>query len=150
MTFRHWSGVSPYTSSFEFAGTCVFGKQSAGKRLLRPLLSRAKARHIPKLRLAFLPSSLTRNHPFTLGYSPCPPVSVCGTDSIFLARKGFSWKIFGLSWPGLSQTFHSPLLIMFAIPVQNRFTVCQNLASAKLNAFPVNNLKPLFKHNKER
>jgi len=28
LTFRHWPGVSSYTSSYEFAGTCVFGKQS--------------------------------------------------------------------------------------------------------------------------
>ena len=38
-------------------------------------------RHLANLRLAFLPSSLTNAHPFTLGYSPCPPVSVCGTDT---------------------------------------------------------------------
>src|SRR5690349_4288939 len=30
LTFRHWSGVTPYTSSFEFAGSCVFGKQLPG------------------------------------------------------------------------------------------------------------------------
>src|SRR5437879_5346588 len=28
VTFRHWAGVSPYTSTFVFAETCVFGKQS--------------------------------------------------------------------------------------------------------------------------
>ena len=28
MTFRHRAGVSPYTSSFDLAETCVFGKQS--------------------------------------------------------------------------------------------------------------------------
>ncbi len=27
LTFWHWSGVTPYTSSCEFAGSCVFGKQ---------------------------------------------------------------------------------------------------------------------------
>jgi len=27
LTFRHWSGITPYTSSYEFAGSCVFGKQ---------------------------------------------------------------------------------------------------------------------------
>ena len=31
LTFRHWSGVSPYTSPYGFAETCVFGKQSLGK-----------------------------------------------------------------------------------------------------------------------
>ena len=30
MTFRHRAGVSPYTSSYDFAETCVFGKQSLG------------------------------------------------------------------------------------------------------------------------
>lgn len=30
LTFRHRAGVSPYTSSFELAETCVFGKQFRG------------------------------------------------------------------------------------------------------------------------
>ena len=30
LTFRHWAGVSPYTSPFGLAETCVFGKQSPG------------------------------------------------------------------------------------------------------------------------
>ena len=30
LTFRHWAGVSPYTSSFDFAETCVFDKQLLG------------------------------------------------------------------------------------------------------------------------
>ncbi len=30
LTFRHWAGISPYTSSHELAGTCVFVKQSPG------------------------------------------------------------------------------------------------------------------------
>jgi len=30
LTFRHWAGVSPYTSTFVFAETCVFGKQLHG------------------------------------------------------------------------------------------------------------------------
>ena len=30
LTFRHRAGVSPYTSSFDFAETCVFGKQLLG------------------------------------------------------------------------------------------------------------------------
>ena len=37
LTFRHWSGVTPYTSSYEFAGSCVFGKQLPGKLSLRPI-----------------------------------------------------------------------------------------------------------------
>ena len=30
LTFRHRAGVSPYTSSFDLAQTCVFAKQSPG------------------------------------------------------------------------------------------------------------------------
>ena len=30
LTFQHRAGVSPYTSCFHLAGTCVFGKQSLG------------------------------------------------------------------------------------------------------------------------
>ena len=30
LTFQHWAGVSPYTSTFVFAETCVFGKQLPG------------------------------------------------------------------------------------------------------------------------
>ena len=30
LTFRHWAGVSPYTSSFNLAETYVFAKQSPG------------------------------------------------------------------------------------------------------------------------
>ena len=54
---------------------------------------------------AVLPNSFTRNHPFALGYSPCPPVSVFGTDPAFLARKGFSWKLAHLGLPCQSKTF---------------------------------------------
>ena len=45
MTFWHWSSVTPYTSSCEFAGSCVFGKQLPGKLSLRPqtIASRGRA-----------------------------------------------------------------------------------------------------------
>ena len=47
LTFRHRAGVSPYTSSFDLAETCVFGKQSLGP-ILCGLLSKAPL--LPKLR----------------------------------------------------------------------------------------------------
>ena len=57
MTFRHRAGVSPYTSSYDFAETCVFGKQSLGPFHCGPLeLESAKDFHstgaslLPKLR----------------------------------------------------------------------------------------------------
>ena len=138
LTFQHWSGVSPHTSPYGFAETCVFGKQSPGifrcsrrsaseaptTKLQIPNKSQisiskcsknnilviwiwmlgfiwnldfgiwnsqceASARHLPKLRLAVLPSSLTRVLPFALGYSPSPPVSVLSTDAILLTLEVF-------------------------------------------------------------
>ena len=64
MTFWHWSSVTPYTSSYEFAGSCVFGKQLPGKLSLRPILRWAGL--IPKVRPLFcrVPWS-------TLTCSPC-------------------------------------------------------------------------------
>ena len=47
LTFRHRAGVSPYTSSFDLAETCVFDKQLPGP-ILCGSLSRAPL--IPKLR----------------------------------------------------------------------------------------------------
>ena len=37
LTFRHWAGVSPYTSAFALAETCVFGKQFRGLFSCGPL-----------------------------------------------------------------------------------------------------------------
>ena len=37
LTFRHWAGLSPYTSAYAFAGTGVFGKQSPGPGHCDPL-----------------------------------------------------------------------------------------------------------------
>ena len=47
LTFQHRAGVSPYTSSFDLAETCVFDKQSPG-----PILcgSVSRASLLPKLR----------------------------------------------------------------------------------------------------
>ncbi len=38
LTFRHWAGVSPYTSAFAFAETCDFDKQSPGPAHCGPQL----------------------------------------------------------------------------------------------------------------
>src|SRR6185312_9852647 len=40
LTFRHRAGVSPYTSTFGFAETCVFSKQSVGPLNCNPQLLR--------------------------------------------------------------------------------------------------------------
>ncbi|CDZ23242.1 hypothetical protein CCDG5_2062 [[Clostridium] cellulosi] len=55
LTFRHRAGVSPYTSSFDLAETCVFAKQSPG-----PILC----------------GSGFPEHPFSLGYGVNLPSSL--------------------------------------------------------------------------
>ena len=47
LTFQHWAGVSPYTSSFDLAETCVFAKQSLGPILCGHI---SMAPLLPKLR----------------------------------------------------------------------------------------------------
>ena len=68
LTFRHWAGVSPYTSSLDFAETCGFVNQS-----LEPLCCDSpelycyhSSKHPFSLSYgAMLPSSLTKVLPFT-------------------------------------------------------------------------------------
>src|SRR5699024_4623532 len=86
--FQHRAGVSPYTSSYDFAETCVFDKQSPGPIHCGWLLHQHP---FSRSYGVILPSSLTRVHSLTLGYSPRLPVSVCGTGSLFLTRN-FSWQ----------------------------------------------------------
>ncbi len=56
LTFRHWAGVSPYTSAYALAETCVFVKQSPGPAHCdpRPLGTRSPSQSgvllLPKLR----------------------------------------------------------------------------------------------------
>ena len=82
MTFQHRAGVSPHTSSYDLAETCVFGKQLVGP-ILCDLVSLPR---LPLLRTygVNLPSSLTTLLPLVLGFSPHPPVSVCGTGTFTL------------------------------------------------------------------
>ena len=54
LTFRHWAGVSLYTSSCDFAQTCVFGKQSAGP-FRCGLLGLRWARHLHPIQAILLP-----------------------------------------------------------------------------------------------
>ena len=78
LTFQHRAGVSPYTSSFDLAETCVFDKQLPG-----PILCGSYSYEHP-LSLSYgvnLPSSLITLLPLALESSSCPPVSVCGTGT---------------------------------------------------------------------
>ena len=97
LTFRHWAGVSPYTSPFGLAETCGFVNQSP-----EPFHCDLPALHLNKLHArrrpfsrsygAILPSSLTRVLPFALVCSTRLPVSVCGTGTQVSSLRGFSWQ----------------------------------------------------------
>ena len=56
LTFQHWAGVSPYTSPYGLAETCVFGKQSLEPFHCNPFMLHPQGLHtngaplIPKLR----------------------------------------------------------------------------------------------------
>jgi hypothetical protein len=106
LTFRHWAGVSPYTSAFAFAETCVFAKQSPGPfhcglDQLKDKLRTAR-RPLSRSYGAILPSSLTRVLPIALVFSTRLPVSDCGTVTVDLARH-FSRQ------PGLLELQQKPL-----------------------------------------
>ena len=78
LTFQHRAGVSPYTSSYDLAETCVFDKQSPGPihcdlEYTRHPLSRSYG--------VILPSSLNTLLPLALESSSYLPVSVCGTGT---------------------------------------------------------------------
>ncbi len=99
LTFRHWAGVSLYTSSCDFAQTCVFGKQSIGPFLCGLFrLSGVHPLTLPRRSFSrsygsILPNSLTKVLPFPLVFSTRLPVSVCGTVAqvsleAFLASLG--------------------------------------------------------------
>ena len=78
LTFRHWAGVSPYTSACAFAETCVFAKQSLEPVSCGPLaLCSSQTRQLlghPFFRRygVNLPSSLTEVRSFTWGGFPLP------------------------------------------------------------------------------
>ena len=79
LTFQHRAGVTPYTSSFDLAESCVFAKQSPG-----PILCGSHLCEHP-FSLSYgvnLPSSLTTFLPLALEFSSCLPVSVCGTGTL--------------------------------------------------------------------
>ena len=77
LTFRHWAGVSPYTSACALAETCVFGKQSLEPFHCDPLTPVHHTRKLPGYPFfrrygVNLPSSLTEVRSFTLGGVPRP------------------------------------------------------------------------------
>ena len=101
LTFRHWAGVSTYTSDFSLAGTCVCGKQSLGLLFCRRLqlhqqvTSPAPAILLPKLRMHFA-EFLNEGFPAHLRILSPPTCVGFGTGHKFLtrsfSRQCDSWK----------------------------------------------------------
>ena len=108
LTFQHRAGVSPYTSSFDFAETCVFAKQLPG-----PIHCGSPFSEHPFSRSygVILPSSLTTLLPLALESSSCLPVSVCGTGAadIHTAFLAFVYAYFPtlISVP-FARVYHRP------------------------------------------
>ena len=96
LTFRHWAGVSPYTSAFAFAETYVFGKQSVEPLFCSLLTSRTfrkvtKAPLLPKVRGHFA-EFLNRGSLDHLGiFLPAYLCRFAVRAETDLAR-GFSWR----------------------------------------------------------
>jgi hypothetical protein len=95
LTFRHWAGVSPYTSPFGFAETCGFVNQSLEPFHCDPPTLDMNIFHEGGHPLslsygAMLPNSLTKVLPFALVFSTHLPVSDCGTDVRVSMLRGFS------------------------------------------------------------
>ena len=77
LTFRHWAGVSPYTSACAVAETGVFGKQSLEPIHCGPLAPSRQERKLPghpffRRYGVNLPSSLTEDRSTTWGEVPRP------------------------------------------------------------------------------
>jgi hypothetical protein len=92
LTFRHWAGVSPYTSACALAETCVFGKQSLEPVSCDPLALSHQVRQLlgyPFFRRygVNLPSSLTEVGSSTWGGFSLPTsVGVrYGQNTVWLA-----------------------------------------------------------------
>jgi hypothetical protein len=89
LTFQHRAGVRPYTSSYDFAESCVFGKQS-----LPPSLCHSRCRE-PTFSRSYgskLQSSFAWDLSNALVYSTHSPVSVYGTDVFASSLSSFSRK----------------------------------------------------------
>jgi hypothetical protein len=98
LTFRHWAGVSPYTSACAFAETCVFGKQSLEPFSCGPLTHHAltarsatRAPLLPKVRGQFA-EFLDRGSLVHLG--GVPPAYRCrfAVRAEQSLASGFSWR----------------------------------------------------------
>ena len=112
LTFQHWAGVSPYTSPYGLAETCVFGKQSmepfhCGQLALAPLLPKLRGHFAEflnegssdRLGILYLPTcvGLGYGHPvcslevFLGGMASTASPKAARHHVSGLMRSGFTW-----------------------------------------------------------
>lgn len=115
LTFWHWAGVSTYTSSCEFAGTCVLDKQSPGPifcSLDQTIYCYTGARpHLSRSYVVNLPSSLIWSGPYLLVHlyqSAC--VSLRYGCICITTLRSFSWALNSSTPPVLKQALASQLV----------------------------------------
>lgn len=101
LTFWHWSSVTPYTSTYVFAGSCVFDKQSPSILSLRPRLAAGEA--LSRSYGHFFAEFLGDPSPVRLGLLDL--ITCVGLRYGFrsVVLRGFSWK------PALSDAPRLPL-----------------------------------------
>ncbi len=105
LTFRHWAGITPYTSPYGFSRELWFWYPVARAWTLRlprapPACGFTLAQHPFFRRYGVnLPSSLTRAHSSALVSSTSLPGSVCGTGTAGLPSRHFSAAQVPRHWP---------------------------------------------------
>jgi len=108
LTFWHWSGVTPYTSSCELAGSCVFDKQSPGIFSCAPDKSgEGLFRSYTRCFAEFL----HEESPVRLGLLDLPTCVGLRYGFNISNFRDFSWKLAHLNRPFRRKTF-SQLLEM--------------------------------------
>ena len=94
----------------------------------------AVGRPYSEVTAAVLPSSLTRFLSYTLGYSPHPPVSVWGTDTLVLALEVF----LGTSFNRIESILRLSLLSTLALNDRRIYLPVTPLANNVINQITLN------------
>ena len=129
MTFWHWASVSPYTSSFELAETCVFAKQSpevfcCGPNCLGQSLSLSYGRYFAE----FLnEGSLDR-----LGLLDPPTCVGLRYEYCLFSHRGFSSQ-FGSIESSAGKPANFPSLIMVTPKNRETSRICQRSPTSSLD-----------------
>ena len=149
LTFRHWAGVSTYTSDFSLAGTCVCGKQSLGLLFCRRLQlqelfsSPAPAILLPKLRMHFA-EFLNEGFPAHLRILSPPTCVGFGTGHKFLTRS-FSRQCDARGFGSPKVAFLSALSLYEGDLPPSRPAAFDTLFQQRAHAFSC--VTPLLKQN---